>query len=297
MPDKVPLILISGPLGSGKTTLLLHILAETRQRLALVINEFGELGIDSRVTRGQNVQIAGLDGGCVCCSLIGEFEAAVKEIVDAVAPDAIVVETTGVAEPEALVADIAEELPGTRIDGVVTVIDADAMLRFPELGSTERIQIEAADLLLLNKVDLLASAAEARALEARLRASNERAPIVPTSHCRVDMSLLFGMTRERALVEAHHRHQPDYESFVFRSARPLDRERFERTVGALEPDVYRAKGFVRFADDSYLFNYVAGRWDLARFPGEDTRLVFIGKGVRAEEARIIDALRACEAPS
>ncbi len=290
---KTPLTLISGPLGSGKTTLLLHILRETSRRLAVIINEFGELGIDSRVARGTNVRIAELDGGCVCCSLIGEFEAAVNEIVEAVAPDAIVVETTGVAEPEALVSDIAEELPGTRIDGVVTVADADALLRFPELGATERIQIAAADLLLLNKVDLI-PAERAPRLESRLHALNERAPVIPTHRCRVDMSLLFGISRDRVVGVKAHVHQPDYESFVFRSERPLDRDRFARAVEALDPAVVRAKGFVRFPEGSHLFNYVAGRWDLASFPGDETRLVFIGKGLQGKEARIVGALRECE---
>ncbi|NIR30543.1 MAG: GTP-binding protein [Gammaproteobacteria bacterium] len=293
MPAKTPLTLISGPLGSGKTTLLLHILEETPRRLALIINEFGELGIDSRVVRGNNIRITELDGGCVCCSLVGEFEAAVEEIIETVGPDAIVVETTGVAEPEALVADITDELPGTRIDGVITVMDADSLLRFPELGVTERIQIETADLLLLNKMDLVCEARK-QPLEVRLRTLNERAPVIPTRRCRVDMNLLFGISRDRAAGETGHRHQPEYESFVFRSERPLDRIRFGRTVDALEPATYRIKGFVRFPDGSHLFNYVGGRWDLAEFPGEQTRLVFIGKGVKQKEARIVDALKACE---
>src|SRR5215510_10984968 len=95
MQPRTPITLITGPLGSGKTTLLRHILGTRPARIAIVMNEFGELAIDTKVIKGQNIQIAELGGGCVCCALLGEFEAAVTEIIKNVAPEIIVVETTG----------------------------------------------------------------------------------------------------------------------------------------------------------------------------------------------------------
>ncbi len=155
MAVRTPLTVITGPLGSGKTTLLRHLLETLSQKIAIIMNEFGEIAIDAKIVQGKNVQMADLGGGCVCCSLLGEFEAAVNEIIDTVNPDLIVVETTGVAEPDALVFDIQESLTKVRLDGVVTVIDADAMVKYPSLGHTTRLQIEAADIILLNKVDLV----------------------------------------------------------------------------------------------------------------------------------------------
>ncbi len=143
---RTPITLVTGPLGSGKTTLLRHILATQRGKIAIVMNEFGEIAIDTKVIEGKNVRIAELGGGCVCCSLLGEFEAAVNEIIQKIAPERIVVETTGLAEPEALVFNIQEALPQCRLDGVVSVIDADMLIRFPELGHTTRLQIEGADI-------------------------------------------------------------------------------------------------------------------------------------------------------
>jgi len=296
MPERTPLTLVSGPLGSGKTTLLQHIVREAPQRIALIINEFGELGIDAAVARsGRNVRIAELDGGCVCCSLIGEFEAAVAEIVDTLAPEAIVVETTGVAEPDALVSDVAEELPQTRVDAVLTVMDADGLRRFPELGSATAIQVETGDLLLLNKVDLVPEA-ELPDLEARLRALNPRAPILRTRRCRIDLALVFGREREAGTGgDRHGSHQPEVESFTYSSRRPMARDAFERFVDGLDPRiVYRAKGFVRFEDGEYLFNYVGGRAELTPFPAGDTRLVFIGKGLAARREPMCAALAAAE---
>src|SRR5437660_11758392 len=84
---RTPITLITGPLGSGKTTLLRHILATEPGKIAIVMNEFGEITIDTKVIEGKNVRIAELGGGCVCCSLLGEFEAAVSEIIDKIAPE------------------------------------------------------------------------------------------------------------------------------------------------------------------------------------------------------------------
>ena len=177
---RTPITLITGPLGSGKTTLLRHILDTGPAKIAIVMNEFGEIAIDTKVVEGRNVRIAELGGGCVCCSLLGEFEAAVKEIIEKIAPERIIVETTGLAEPEALVFDIQDALPQCRLDGVVSVMDADMFVRFPELGHTTRLQIEGADILLLNKIDLV-KPAQIGTLEAKLGEINSDAAIV--RHC------------------------------------------------------------------------------------------------------------------
>src|SRR5258708_10141417 len=186
---RTPITLITGPLGSGKTTLLRHILAKQREKIAIVMNEFGEIAIDTKIIEGKNVRIAELGGGCVCCSLLGEFEAAVNEIIEKIAPKRIVVETTGLAEPEALVFNIQEALPQCRLDGVVSVIDADKLIRFPGLGHTTRLQIEGADILLLNKIDLI-EPTRIEPLETKLRKINPTAAIVRTERCRVDPEML-----------------------------------------------------------------------------------------------------------
>jgi G3E family GTPase len=295
MEPRTPLTLITGPLGSGKTTLLRHILEVVPQKLAVLMNEFGEIAIDSQIIEGKNIRIADLGGGCVCCSLLGEFEAAVSEVIDTVHPDLIIVETTGVAEPDALVFDIQENVPQVRLDGVVTVADADAMMRYPRLGHTGRVQIEGADIILLNKADLVA-AEQLAEVTARLRQLNEKAPILPTRRCLVDPDVLFGLSRTREVSPPQHRHQPDMESFSYASTATLARRCFEALVEDLSPEVWRAKGFVRFPEGTYLFNYVAGRWDLEAFPEKPTTLVFIGEHVTRHEADLTEALKRCEQP-
>ena len=295
MRTRSPITLITGPLGSGKTTLLRHILAVQPGKIAIVMNEFGEIAIDTKVIEGKNVRIAELGGGCVCCSLLGEFEAAVSEIIEKISPERIVVETTGLAEPEALVFNIQEALPQCRLDGVASVIDADMLIRFPELGHTTRLQIEGADILLLNKIDLIELASRTLSgLETKLREINPTAAIVRTERCRIDPELLLGIGRERNIARSAHQHQLEFESFVFSSNKTISRNCFEDFANGLPGSVVRAKGFIRFADDAQLFNFVAGRWELEPFGADRTELVFIGKEIAAEKEGILNALRKCE---
>jgi G3E family GTPase len=292
MTLRTPITLITGPLGSGKTTLLRHILATRRAKIAIVMNEFGEIAIDTKVIQGKNVRIAELGGGCVCCSLLGEFEAAVNEIIEKVAPEMIIVETTGLAEPEALVFNIQEALPQCRLDGVVSVVDADMLVRFPELGHTTRLQIEGADILLLNKIDLI-DANQIELLETKLHEINSTAAIIHTQRCRIDPELLFGIGREKKVAPPQHEHQSEFESFTFSSNRIFSRDCFERFADALPANMIRAKGFVCFPDGAQLFNFVAGRWELEPFESDRTDLVFIGKGIAAQKSAIAHALEEC----
>jgi G3E family GTPase len=292
MTLRIPITLITGPLGSGKTTLLRHILATQPGKIAIIMNEFGEIAIDKKVIEGKNVRIAELGGGCVCCSLLGEFEAAVNEIIEKITPERIVVETTGLAEPEALVFNIQEALPQCRLDGVVSVVDADMLIRFPELGHTTRLQIEGADILLLNKIDLI-QPSQIAPLETKLRQINPTAAIVRTERCRINPELLFGIGRERKIARLEHVHEHEFESFGLTSNKTFSRNCFEDFVSSLPGSVVRAKGFIHFADGAQLFNFVAGRWELEPFESDRTELVFIGMKIAAERSAILGALERC----
>jgi G3E family GTPase len=256
------------------------------------MNEFGEIAIDTKVIEGKNVRIAELGGGCVCCSLLGEFEAAVNEIIEKIAPERIVVETTGLAEPEALVFNIQDALPQCRLDSVVSVMDADMLIRFPELGHTTRLQIEGADILLLNKTDLT-EPRQIEPLESKLGQINLTAAIVRTERCRIDPELLFGIGRERKIAGPKHQHQPEFESFVFSSGKIFSRDCFEGFANGLPTNVVRAKGFICLADGGQLFNFVAGRWELEPFEAAETQLVFIGRKIIAQKSAVVRALDEC----
>ena len=226
--------------------------------------------------------------------MLGEFEAAVTEIIEKVAPEIIVVETTGLAEPEALVFNIQEALPQCRLDGVVSVIDADMLVRFPELGHTTRLQIEGADILLLNKIDLVDANADRAA---RSEAARNQSDCGNCSHRALPnrSGTIVRHRAERKVVPPEHEHQPEFESFTFSSDKTFSRDCFERFADALPASVIRAKGFVRFRDGAQLFNFVAGRWELEPFEADRTELVFIGKEIAAEKSAILHALEKCTA--
>ncbi|GIX22561.1 MAG: hypothetical protein KatS3mg121_1344 [Gammaproteobacteria bacterium] len=263
----------------------------------MIVNEFGEVGLDGeRVARGRHIELVELDGGCVCCSLAGEFEAAVGELIERVRPDAIAVETTGVAEADALLLDIEDALPQVRVDPFVVLVDADVAARFPEFGHAEASQIEAADLLVLNKCDLVDEATRI-GLDARLAQRNPRAHRLQTRFARVDPDWLRpGLPPRAARRRPAPRRAPEARDHgleaVHFSPPPLRRADFERALRRWPQAVFRAKGRLILDGRPAHFDYVAGRYRIDYEAGEAARvepvLVCIGRDLRAQA----DALRA-----
>ncbi len=300
MAPRTPLMLITGSLGSGKTTLLRRILDSTTLRIAVLMNEFGELAIDSKVISGRNIDIVELAGGCVCCSMTGEFEAAVREVVETIRPDHIVVEATGVAESDALVFEVEDNLAQVRLDSVVCIVDTYLAVRYPYVGYTLRTQIASADIILINKVDQ-ATTAETRMVETRVRDYNDRATFIRTINCDVDSNLLFAQTSGRRVSSLFSPSGPPapfakdkFDSFTWTAGKTLDRTKFDLLVRELPSELIRAKGFVCFEDGCRLFNYVVGRIDFEKFDADRTELVFIGPGLDRLRTEIEHRLHECE---
>lgn len=277
---KIPLTIITGYLGAGKTTLLRNILETSGKRIAVIMNEFGEIGIDGKLLRGKNVEIKELDGGCVCCSLTGEFEAAVKEVIAKTKPEHILVETTGVAEPDALISDVQDNIDEVRLDAVVTVVDADAILKFPSLGETAKIQIGIADILLINKIDLV-SDIDLMRIEDLLRRMNPTAVHVKAVKGEVEPEVIIGIVKSgNKKISQENRHHEVPESFVYTSSKKISKKDFEEIVRNLPNSIYRMKGFVIFTEGSMFINYVAGRYDFEKTNSDKTELIFIGKSIK-----------------
>lgn len=287
---RTPVTVVTGYLGAGKTTLLLRIAERCGIRLAIVMNEFGRMAIDGRVLEGKSIRMIELAGGCVCCSLSGEFNAAVEELLEATRPEWIVVETTGAAEPAALVYDIQENMPSVRLDAIVTVVDADAMVRFPNLGHTGREQIELADMLILNKTDLVSEDGRSNVVE-RIRGMNPRAAIMESERCDVGVEALFGIEHDAAApMQKHKTHKIAFDYFDYTADGVLDHDAFLAFLSSLPKEIYRAKGFVRTDKGSYLMNYVAGRHTLEAFDCGRNELVFIGEAALKHKESVCGAL-------
>jgi G3E family GTPase len=293
MELKTPIALITGSLGSGKTTLLKRILETSTRRLAVLMNEFGEIAIDSQLIQGDNVEIVELTGGCVCCSLTGEFELAVTEIIAKVHPELILVEATGVAEADALVYEVEDNLSQVRLDGVISMVDAYACIRHTSVGYTTRTQLQVADVVVINKVDLV-STEDLAEVEAQIRRYNDTALLLQTVRCHLDVDRLLGLEMGRHLASAAPRGATTLQSFSFVSDRAIDGNKFQQVIAGLPSTIYRAKGFVRTAEGTRLFNYVMGRTDLEEFPASETQLVFIGQHLDPVRGDILSQLHDCE---
>jgi len=299
--------ILTGFLGSGKTTLLRHVLDHglKGKPVAVVMNEIGEIGIDGKVVTGlSNVEkMVELSSGCICCTIDDyRFDLAIQEIVDTVKPHVIIIESTGLADPEPLAYRV--KTAGLGLDAIITVVDAANVDR--QLAETEvaTSQIQAADFLVVNKLDLVDERAAA-AVEKRLAKMNPRAERFRTVRGAIDSELLFATGvatyRERARTTSEHLHHDGIGSFLYRTPHPLDQERFARVLDRLPKSVLRAKGVVRFAGRDWqgLFNFTCGRHELAwvKLPNvEETQAVFIGREIEKHAEQIRAALAACERP-
>jgi G3E family GTPase len=299
--------ILTGFLGSGKTTLLRHVLDHglKGKPVAVVMNEIGEVGIDGRVVTGlSNVEkMVELSSGCICCTIDEyRFDLAIQEIVDTVKPHVIIIESTGLADPEPLAYRV--KAAGLGLDAVITVVDAANVDRHVAEADVAAAQIEAADFLVVNKLDLVDDRTLA-GVEKRLAKRNPRAERFRTVRGAIESELLFATGvatyRDRARATSAHLHADGIGSFLYRTAHPLDQERFGRVLDRLPKSVLRAKGIVRFAGRDWqgLFNFTCGRHELAwvKLPNVvESQAVFIGRDIERHADAIRRALAACERP-
>src|SRR3982075_301198 len=192
MSDKVPVTVLTGYLGAGKTTLLNRILSEPHgQKYAVIVNEFGEIGIDNDLVVGADEEVFEMNNGCICCTVRGDLVRIIDGLMRRKGKfDAIIVETTGLADPAPVAQTFfRDEQVGarTRLDAVVTVADAkwlkDRLKDAPEAKN----QIAFADVILLNKTDLV-TPAELNEVEARIRGINPYAKVPRTERSQIPLS-------------------------------------------------------------------------------------------------------------
>ncbi|MCX2563688.1 cobalamin biosynthesis protein CobW [Acetobacter thailandicus] len=287
LPSRVPVTIISGFLGAGKTTLLRHILQNAKgHRIAVVVNEFGSLGVDGEILRGCGIEgcrdddVVELVNGCLCCTVADDFLPAMEALLDrADPPEHVVIETSGLALPKPLLKAFGWPTIRSRmtVDGVITVVDAPAIAtgRFaddPEAVARQREadpsldhdnplaevfedQLNAADLVVLNKTDLT-DTGELAKVEAEIRRLAPRpVQIIRAAEGRVDPAILLGIGAEAEAdldarpshhdaEEGEHEHD-DFESFVVEVPEQKDVETFLSRLQdvAARFDVLRMKGF------------------------------------------------------
>lgn len=308
---------LTGFLGAGKTTLLNSILSQNHgYKCAVIINEFGAISIDHQLVVGIDEEILELNNGCICCRVRGDLVKSLGDLLNKQKRfDYVLIETTGLADPGPVVGtfkttELAERL---RLDSIVTVADAKHLEKELSEAPEAKAQIGFADVILLNKTDLV-SAGDLERIEARMRKMNPLAKIRRTERSQVPVAELLDI-KAHALQNAlrlperlgedaspyHHEHEHGHHdehvrSFFIMDDRPLELRKLEswltEVIQTMGPKIYRAKGILHISGQPkrVVFQGVQMLFDAApdRFwnPGEkrQNQLVFIGKDL--DEAAI-----------
>ncbi|MBM3629970.1 MAG: GTP-binding protein [Alphaproteobacteria bacterium] len=315
--ERIPVTVLTGYLGAGKTTLLNRILTEDHGRkYAVVINEFGELGVDNDLVVDADEEVFEMNNGCICCTVRGDLIRIIGGLLKRKELDGILIETTGLADPAPVAQTffVDDEVRSrTRLDAIVTVVDARNLpARLADSAEPEE-QIAFADVVLVNKIDLVTEA-ELAEVERRIRAINPQARLHRTHRATLPVGDVLGrggFDLDRILEfepgflagEDDHVHDSDVSSVSFELDRPLSQERFRTWIHQLlaqrGQDILRTKGILDFEGEQRRFAFQAvhmlaegdfiGPWRTGA--KRRSKLVFIGR--RIDRTALAEGFEAC----
>jgi G3E family GTPase len=314
--DKIPVTVLTGYLGAGKTTLLNRILSEQHGRkIAVIVNEFGEIGIDNQLVIGAEEEVFEMNNGCICCTVRGDLIRIIGDLMQRRGQfEHLLIETTGLADPAPVIQSFfVDEVMAktTSLDAIITVVDAKHICNHWDSSEAQE-QIAFADIVLLNKTDLV-SAEILHDLQQRIRAINALCRIHHTDHCNIGLDAVLGVKAfdlqnalsidPEFLNEDAHEHDESVFSIAINESGTVDSTQFNRWLYQLVqdqgPDIFRVKGILDMDAEDRRFVFQGVHMTLDGRPGKPWKadeirkneLVFIGRNL--DETRLRAGFRTC----
>ena len=320
--NRIPVTVLTGFLGSGKTTLLNRILSENHgMRIAVIENEFGEVGIDDALVMAADEEIFEMNNGCICCTVRGDLIRILGNLLQRKDKfDRILIETTGMADPAPVAQTffVDDELKEScRLDAIITMVDAKhALQHLTEVKSqgfeNEAVeQVAFADRIILNKIDV-ASQKEQEDVVAEIKKINSAAPIFKATNADINLKEVLDIgafdlqkvleTDPAFLIDTDHLHDSSISSVGIEISGDLDIEKLNKWLGKLlgekGTDIFRSKGILSIdgSDERYCFHAVhmlfSGEFTTSWGDGERVnRMVFIGRDLDRKE--LTDGFKKC----
>ena len=308
---QIPVTVLTGYLGAGKTTLLNRVLtADHGKRYAVIINEFGEIGIDNELVVDADEEVFEMNNGCICCTVRGDLIRIIGNLLKKKGTfDGILIETTGLADPAPVAQTffVDDEIRRrSKLDSIVTVVDARNLAARLADSHEAAEQIAFADTILLNKTDLV-TGEELAKVEARIRAINPTATVHRTERCSIGIDAVLGRRafdldrileiEPNFLGEDDHQHDDAITSVALKETQPIDINKFNAWISLLlrmrGQDLLRSKGIldIKGSPNRFVFQAVhmlmegddGKRWDDSE--ARDSKLVFIGRNLDPAELR------------